>query len=70
MNLGSPAQLMWGVIFGSIGMAFFIYGKKQKATVPFLAGLGLCVFPYFIANIYAMVGVGACLVALPFFVKV
>ena len=24
------AQLLWGMIFGAIGLAFFVYGKKQS----------------------------------------
>ena len=36
---------MWGVIFGSIGLGFFVYDKKQKAVIPLLSGIGLMVLP-------------------------
>jgi hypothetical protein len=46
---------MWGVIFGSIGLGFFVYGKKQKAIIPFFSGIGLIVFPYFISNVFLFI---------------
>jgi len=68
-NMGSTAQLVWGMLFGAIGMGFFVYGKRQKAFVPLFCGLALCVFPYFVPNVYALVIVGAVLILLPYFVR-
>jgi hypothetical protein len=62
--------LMWGMLFGAIGFGFFMYGRKQKATVPLITGIALCVVPYFIANVYVLVIVGVILVAIPYFVRV
>jgi hypothetical protein len=62
--------LMWGMLFGAFGFGFFIYGKKQKAIVPVCTGIALCVFPYFMSNVYMLVIVGAILVALPLFVRI
>ena len=62
--------LIWGVVFGAIGLGFFTYGKKQKAIVPLLTGLGLFVFPYFISNVYILVLVGVILVVIPYFVRI
>jgi len=67
---GSTAVLIWGIIFGSIGAGFAIYGKKQKAIVPLCVGVTLCVFPYFIENVYVLVGIGLALMAIPYFVRV
>jgi hypothetical protein len=63
------STLIWGVIFGSIGLGFLVYGKKQKAVIPLLSGIGLIVFPYFISNLYILILSGVILVALPFFIK-
>jgi hydroxyethylthiazole kinase-like sugar kinase family protein len=52
---------MWGMIFGSIGCEYCLYGKKQRAVVPLIVGIALCVVPYFTANVYVL------LVASPFF---
>jgi len=64
------SQLVWGMVFGVFGIAFFVYGKKQQAIVPFIAGVLLCVFPYFISNVYLLVITGCALVALPYFVRI
>jgi len=62
------SSLMWGILFGSIGLGYFTYGKKQKAVVPLLSGLGLMVFPYFISNNYILVLMGVVLLSLPYFI--
>ena len=62
--------LIWGVIFGAIGLGFFTYGKKQKAVVPLVSGIALFVFPYFISNVYILVILGTVIVALPYFVRI
>lgn len=61
--------IIWGLLFGSIGVGFFLYGKKQRAPVPLICGIALMVFPYFISNIVALVGVGIVLVCIPYFVR-
>ena len=69
-EMGSIAVLLWGLLFGSIGFGFFLYGKKQKSVVPLITGIALCVVPYFIADVYALVVVGVILTAIPFFVRI
>jgi hypothetical protein len=64
-----PSLIIWGMIFGAIGLGFFSYGKKQRAMVPLLTGVILFVFPYFISNVYILVIVGAILVVVPFIVQ-
>jgi len=61
---------MWKMLFGAIGFGFFLYGRKQKAVVPLIAGIVLCVVPYFSANVYMLVLVGLVLVAIPYFVRI
>ena len=63
------ATLLLSFVFGTIGFSFFIYGKKQRRTVPWLAGIGLCVFPYFVPNMIVGVVIGSVLTLTPFFVK-
>ena len=69
-ELGSTAVLIWGMIFGAIGFGFFLYGRKQKAVVPLITGIALCVVPYFIANVYALIMVGVIFMAVPFFIRI
>ena len=61
--------LIFAVLFGSIGVGYFIYGKKQQRLVPLIAGVGLCAFPYFIHNLYAIVIVGTVLTAAPWLLR-
>lgn len=63
------ASLLWGLVFSSVGLGFFIYGKKQQAIVPLVCGLALMIYPYFIANTLLLVGIGLALIALPYFVR-
>jgi len=69
-EMDSTSVLLWGLLFGAIGFGYFLYGKKQKAIIPLVVGIVLCVFPYFIANVYVLVLVGLVLMAIPFFVRV
>lgn len=62
--------LLWGFLFGTLGLSFFVYGKKQKTFVPFVCGLLLMVFPYFVTNTILLVTMGGALVVIPFVVKV
>jgi len=66
----NSSTLLWGVIFGSLGLGFFVYGKKQKAIIPLLSGIGLMVFPYLISNLYILIFLGIVLVVLPLFIKI
>lgn len=65
----NTSSLLWGLLFGSIGLGFFIYGRKQRAVVPLLCGLALMVFPYFVANNILLVLIGVGLMAIPYFFK-
>jgi len=65
----SEASIVWSVLFGAIGVGYFIYGRKQNRVVPLLSGIGLMVVPYFIDGATAMVAVCAAMMALPYFVR-
>ena len=61
---------MLGLLFGSIGMGFFVYGKKQGKLVPLICGLALMIYPYFISNTVIVIVVGIFLTVIPYFVRV
>lgn len=65
----SASALLWGVLFGSIGLGFFVYGRKQRMIVPLTCGLALMVFPYFVSGTVWLLLVGAALIAVPYFVR-
>jgi hypothetical protein len=62
-------SIIWGLIFGSIGLGYFVYGKKQRSVVPLVCGLGLMAFPYFVSDTVILVIVGLLLSAIPYFVR-
>jgi len=66
--MSMEAWLFWGLIFGSIGFGYFLYGKKQGRAVPLVCGIALMVYPYFVgSSAFAMVGIGVVLMAIPWF---
>jgi len=70
VDMPDTSSLIWGLIFGTIGLGFFVYGKKQKAIIPFISGFGLMTIPYFISNVYILILSCLFLVALPYFIRV
>lgn len=66
MNTG---ELLWGLLFSSVGLGYFIYGRRQHKTIPLLSGLALMVYPYFMPNTVALLIVGAIFVAVPYFLR-
>jgi len=63
------ASLLWGLLFGSIGLGFLIYGRKQKAVVPLVCGLALMIFPYFVSNPILLIAIGIVLITIPYFLR-
>jgi hypothetical protein len=66
----NTSSLLWGLLFSSVGLGFFLYGKKQKAAIPLVCGLGLMIYPYFISNTILLVAIGVALMALPYFFRI
>ncbi len=66
----STSSLLWGFLFGSVGLGFFMYGKKQQAVVPLVCGVVLMVFPYVVSNLLLLVAIGVALMAIPYFVRI
>lgn len=65
----NTAQLLLGVLFSSIGLGYFIYGKKQKVIIPLVCGLILMIFPYFVDNTTMLCIIGAALSIAPYFIR-
>jgi predicted membrane protein len=63
------SSLLWGLLFGSIGLGFLVYGRKQRAVVPLVCGLALMIFPYFISNTILLITIGIVLMAVPYFLR-
>jgi len=66
----SEYGLLWAVVFGSIGIGFFVYGRRQRAVVPLMCGIALVVLPYLVSNTLLLVIAGVALIALPYFYRI
>lgn len=65
----SQAWILWGLLFGSIGLGFFVYGKRQGSIAPLICGVALMVYPYFISATWLLLVIGVVLMAIPWFVR-
>jgi len=63
---GSETTFILALFWGLIGMAYFVYGKKQSNAIALGAGIGLMFFPYFVSNAWISAAVGIILTILPF----
>ncbi|MDY6993362.1 MAG: amino acid transport protein [Pseudomonadota bacterium] len=67
--MDNQTSLFLGLFFGSIGIGYALYGKKQKKGVPFICGIGLMIFPYLISNIVLFIAVGCLFLIIPYFLR-
>ncbi len=54
MNWFDPNFLFASLFWSSVGMGYFIYGKRQQAIVPLIAGIVMIVVSCFVASIWLM----------------
>lgn len=66
----NTSTLLLGLVFSSIGLGFFIYGRKQKVAMPLICGIALMVYPYFVSSNALLIAIGAVLIAIPYFVRI
>ena len=54
MNLFSPSFLFASLIWGSIGVGYFIYGKKQQSLPAMVGGILMIAVSYFVSSALGM----------------
>jgi len=64
-----PWTLFFSFLFGTFGVGYFLYGKKQSKLVPLICGIVLMIFPYFVSNRFAIVGIGIGIMLVAYFVR-
>jgi len=64
----SGESLFIGMIAGSFGVAYFVYGKRTEKMIFLLVGVALCIYPYFIESVIWLLVVGLLLLAAPFLI--
>lgn len=55
------AELFVPLLFGTVGFAAFVYGKKATSWKPMVIGVALMVYPYFIENALLLYSIGIAL---------
>jgi len=64
-----PSYLLISLVFSSIGLGYFIYGRKQKHKVAFYAGICLMGYPYLITELIPMIILGVVFMLAPKFIR-
>lgn len=59
----SPAWLLSSLCVGSVGVGFFVYGRKQARLPQFLAGVALLAESSFVPSVAWMLALAALILA-------
>lgn len=60
------AYLFAQILFGAIGLAAFVYGKKQASFKAMLLGVAITAYPCFVQETWLLYAIGGVLTALLF----
>lgn len=62
----TTANLFAQVLFGAIGLAAFVHGKKQSSFKTMLLAVAIMGFPYVVSETWMLYAIGAVLTSLLF----
>jgi hypothetical protein len=60
--------LFLGMIISTIGVGYIMYGKRQTKFAPVVAGVALCLYPYFVTDLTWLAVIGLPLLVAPFLI--
>ena len=60
----NPGALLASILVSSVGLGFFVYGKRQRRAPHLGAGVLMMVYPYFVSSTALMLVIAAALVGL------
>ncbi len=63
IELPSPGALFAALLFGVIGFAAFMYGRKQARFSAMTIGVALMAYPYFVDRLWLLGCIGLALCA-------
>jgi hypothetical protein len=61
--------LLLSMVYSTVGLGMFLYGKKAVRIIPLLAGIALMIVPYFLSSPLWMSVVCVILMALPILMR-
>ena len=59
----------FSLIISSLGLAYFVYGKKTTDFLFMFCGMILMVYPYFVTSLILSIITGICLAICPFILR-
>ena len=65
----SVANLVASLIFSSIGLIAFLYGRKQSNTKSLVIGIFLMAYTYFVSSTFLVYAIGIVLTASLYFFR-
>ena len=65
----SGSSVLLSVLMGSLGVGYFLYGRKQMKPSALIAGILLCGYGYFIPGFWFQLLVGVLIAAVPFVIQ-
>ncbi|MEI6082264.1 MAG: hypothetical protein WCR44_07540 [Verrucomicrobiota bacterium] len=65
----TAANLFGQILFGAIGLAAFVYGKKQSSFKTMLLAVAIMGFPYVVSETWMLYAIGGVLTLLLFLWK-
>ena len=66
--MDTSTKIVLGMILGSIGIGYIVYGKKQQRDIAFLSGFPFVAYPYFVPNVALVILIGIVFMALSFII--
>jgi len=63
-------HMLLTVFFSSLALGFFIYGRRQRAAIPFITGIALMILPNIFDNNGVLTLCGCGLLAVPYFIRI
>ncbi len=66
--MDSGTKILIATLLGAIGFGYIVYGRKQLKGSALVAGIVLCIYPYFVQNLLLTLLIGLGILAAPFFI--
>jgi len=62
------SNLFIGMIISTVGVGYVMYGRRQTKFSPAIAGVVLCIYPYFVDDWVWLIVIGVPLLVVPFLI--
>ena len=62
-----PASLIASLLVSSVGFVLFEYGRRMRRVPQIGVGIVLLIYPYFVDNVWVMLGIGVILLVILWF---